>query len=180
MGGFITEKIFLLVISTTKPRKLNLCSDLGENSISSLIAQLTIFLNRHGLSYTKFSCDRFSITPVTSHDELFGVTLFLTIRNVGSVSGSKVVQAYVEFPDVGVTIPPLQLKGFAKARDVPPGGSQELIITLDKYAISFWDSERGAWNAPAGKYRVFLGYQCNELETSGEFELQKSFYWSGL
>jgi beta-glucosidase len=118
--------------------------------------------------------------PVTSHDELFGVTITLTISNVGSVSGSKVVQAYVEFPDVGVTIPLLQLKGFAKARDIPPGGSQKVTITLDKYSISFWDSERGIWNAPAGKYRVFLGYQDDRLELGGEFELRKSFYWGGV
>jgi beta-glucosidase len=139
-----------------------------------------IFLVRSGLSYTKFSYSKFSITPVTSHDELFGVTIFLRISNVGSVSGSEVVQVFVEFPDISATIPPLQLKGFAKARDITPGGCQELAITLDKYAISFWDPARGAWNARAGKYRVFLGHQGEELWPGGDFELQESFYWSGL
>lgn len=104
----------------------------------------------------------------------------LTVNNTGSIIGSEVVQVYLEFPDAGVTIPPLQLKGFAKARDVPPGGSQEIAITLDKYAVSFWDSRRSAWHARAGNYRVFLGHQGDKMEMKGEFELRESFYWSGL
>jgi beta-glucosidase len=108
------------------------------------------------------------------------VTISLTISNIGSVSGSEVVQVYVQFPDAGITMPPLQLKGFAKARDVPPGSSQELTIALDKYAVSFWDSSRSAWHARAGNYRVFLGHQGDGLEMGGDFELRKSFYWRGL
>lgn len=102
------------------------------------------------------------------------------MKNVGITSGSTVAQLYIEFPYVGVTMPPLQLKGFSKVRDIPPGHSKVTAITLDKYAISFWDSPKRAWSARAGKYRVLVGSNSDDLVLEGGFELQHSFHWTGL
>lgn len=74
----------------------------------------------------------------------------------------------------------MQLRGFAKARDLLPSDSKDVNISLDRYAISFWDTSKGAWSARAGKYKVFLGSSSEKLEVEGSFELKKSFYWMGV
>lgn len=102
------------------------------------------------------------------------------MKNQGAVAGSQVAQLYVTYPDLGITSPHLQLKGFAKARDLAPGSSQELDIRLDKYAFSYWDADKNAWAAPAGTYVLHVGSSSDELVLEHSFELRKTFRWSGL
>lgn len=65
-------------------------------------------------------------------------------------------------------------------RDVQPGKETTVTVKLDKYAISFWDTPKNRWSAVAGKYAVFIGKSSEDLVLEGSFELDKSFYWSGL
>ncbi|EGN92018.1 glycoside hydrolase family 3 protein [Serpula lacrymans var. lacrymans S7.3] len=133
-----------------------------------------------GLSYTKFLLSNLSISAVTSHDESFSVAVNATIANVGSVTGSGVVQLYITLPDIGLTTPSLQLKGFAKARDLAAGTSQTVKISLDKYAISYWNTPKKAWYANAGEYHVLVGTSSDDLPLKGSFKLKQTFSWSGL
>ncbi|KIJ69540.1 glycoside hydrolase family 3 protein [Hydnomerulius pinastri MD-312] len=134
----------------------------------------------YGLSYTKFAISDLSLSSISSYDEDFSIKATAKIANSGSVTGSGVVQLYVTLPDIGVTTPRLQLKGFAKAKDLAPGATQKVEITLNKYAISFWDTPKNRWCAKAGTYRVLVGSSSEELPLEGTFELKKTFVWSGL
>ena len=136
--------------------------------------------SRFGLSYTTFSYGKVSIAPDHSNDDSFSLKISLPITNTGAVTGSETVQLYIEFPNINVTIPLLQLKGFVKTGDLAPGSSKTVSLVLDKYAVSFWDSTRSVWSARAGKYRILLGSHCEKIEVDATFELAKSFYWSGL
>lgn len=120
------------------------------------------------------------LRDVSSHDEYFSIKAAVKVTNSGDFRGSCVVQLYVSLPDVGVTTPRLQLKGFAKAKDLAPRATQNVDIFLDKYAISSWDAPQNRWCAKAGVYRVFLGFNSEELPLQGTFELRKTFMWSGL
>ncbi|KAH7921492.1 glycoside hydrolase family 3 protein [Leucogyrophana mollusca] len=133
-----------------------------------------------GLSYTTFSLSDLDLSNVTSHGEAFKINASVKIANSGSVTGSSVVQLYVTLPDIGLASPPLQLKGFAKARDIAPGTSQKVDIGLDKYAISYWDTPKNAWCARAGQYRVLVGFSSDKLPLEAVFEVKKTFYWTGL
>jgi len=104
----------------------------------------------------------------------------VTVKNEGGQAGSEVVQLYVSLPEIGVTTPKLQLRGFAKARLLKPGGSTKLTINLDKYAFSFWDESQNAWKLPAGKYGIHLGTSSDNLVLHDTFELPRSFIWNGL
>lgn len=104
----------------------------------------------------------------------------LTVENLGPITGSEVVQLYVSYPDTGITHPLLQLKGFAKAHDVAPESGRQVSLNLDKYAVSFWDSTKNAWRVVAGKYAIHVGFNCDHIVMTEEFEVKQGFLWTEL
>lgn len=95
---------------------------------------------------------RINVTSSSNND--FGATISVKVTNTGNASGSEVVQVYISLPPNGTTTPKLQLRNFAKVRDLAPGTSQVADIKLDKYAVSFWDTPRKAWRVVASRYVV--------------------------
>ncbi|KAG6826500.1 hypothetical protein H0H92_015590 [Tricholoma furcatifolium] len=91
-----------------------------------------------GLSYTTFSISDLQLsTPMISDDKV-SITASATVNNTGSVAGSEVVQLYVVPPATSeLTHAPLQLKAFKKVRNLQPGASEHVELSLDKYAVSY-------------------------------------------
>lgn len=139
-------------------------------------------LCRFGLSYTTFSITNLRITPTaqsgTADD--FAVDVEVTVTNTGPRAGTEVVQLYVSLPDVGLTTPRLQLRAFAKARDLAPGESKRVALSLDKYAVSYWDTRGQQWKAAAGQYGVHIGKSSEDIVLESEFAVEKGFTWVGL
>ncbi|KZT28632.1 glycoside hydrolase family 3 protein [Neolentinus lepideus HHB14362 ss-1] len=131
-----------------------------------------------GLSYTRFTLSGPSLTKTSAKP--FGLDVTVTVRNVGLRVGSEVVQVYVGLPDVGVTTPKRQLRAFAKAKDLAPGESKTIKLTLDKYAVSFWDTPNHCWRASAGEYALYVGPSSDNLPLQCSFILEESFEWTGL
>lgn len=102
-----------------------------------------------------------------------------TVRNTGNVEGREVAQVYITDPQSSLPRPVKELKGFAKVA-LKPGHSEKVSVHLDKYAISFYDERKGAWVAEAGKFNVLVAASSADVRLSGEVELEKSFYWTGL
>ncbi|KAF5386631.1 hypothetical protein D9615_001768 [Tricholomella constricta] len=133
-----------------------------------------------GLSYTTFSFSDLSVNEISATGDDFALEIGVTVKNEGSVAGSEVVQLYVSYPDIGLTTPKLQLRGFGKAKDVAPGAAQRVIIKLNKYAVSFWDTERNAWHAVAGQYVFHIGQSSVDLPLQTTYDLKTDFFWVGL
>jgi beta-glucosidase len=105
----------------------------------------------------------------------------VSVSNVGPVVGSVVVQLYISFPETSnVTHPPLQLKAFAKVRDLKPGGSERVELHLDKYAVSYWDHQFHTWSVERGDYRVRVGTSSDNLLLEATFVVAKGFEWRGI
>lgn len=105
----------------------------------------------------------------------------MSVANVGSVTGSEVVQLYVAIPTTSdLTHPPLQLKAFAKVRDLKPGGSERVDLRLDKYAVSYWDDRFHTWSVEKGDYRVCVGTSSDNLPLEANFNVTKGFEWQGI
>ena len=108
------------------------------------------------------------------------IDVTVDVKNTGSIIGSEVVQLYVSLPPHGVTTPRYQLRGLAKAKDVPPGKTRTVTIKLDKYAASFWDTPNNSWKVVAGKYGVHIGTSSEDFVLESSFELSQSFHWNGV
>ena len=88
---------------------------------------------------------------------------------------------YISLPATSeLTHPLLQLKGFAKVRDLVPGSKECVRVVLDKYAVSYWNDIIDAWTVETGVYRVEVGTSSDLLSLEATFEVTKGFDWSGL
>ena len=137
----------------------------------------------HGLSYTTFKYSDLKLSEAAYTDRDIHITATLTLTNTGSVTGSEAVQLYVTLPPAaGCSHPPLQLKSFKKVKDLRAGGSVEVVLGLDKYAVSYWDESNSTWNVDKGMYTVRVGGSSarEALVLSGQVEVPKSFTWNGL
>lgn len=137
-------------------------------------------LVRFGLSYTTFTFSDLTLSDVHNLDSEIKLTATIKVTNTGSLRGSQVVQLYIGYPDTGITHPTLQLRGFAKARDLDPGAAETVTIELDKYAVSYWDTPKSRWQVDSGKYHIRVGDSSDNLTLAAAFELKKGFTWSGL
>lgn len=121
-----------------------------------------------------------TVSSPISYGPLFSIDVSVKVTNSGDVTGSEVVQVYITPPDIGLTTPSLQLRGFTKAKNLWPGQSRVVTVHLDKYAVSYWDTRRTAWVVKAGKYWVAVGKSSEDIVLRGQFELKSDFEWSGL
>lgn len=134
----------------------------------------------YGLSYSRFSISNFMIIGAAVTTTSVGLKVTLNVRNEGQVAGSEVVQLYVSYPDIGLTHPALQLKGFAKVHEVSPGTSRKVAMELDKYAFSYWDEKKAVWRVERGTYTLHIGFNCDHIVATEDFEIKKGFTWTGL
>lgn len=110
-----------------------------------------LFAFGYGLSYTGF---RFSALHTTTGSG-GGVTVKVTITNVGEVRGGDVVQCYLGFPPAAGEAP-RQLRGFARV-DLAPKQSKVVTLTLSPGDLATWSTAASGWVIPGGAYRVFVG-----------------------
>ena len=88
---------------------------------------------------------------------------------------------YISLPETSkLTHPRLQLKGFAKVRDLAPGNKEHVTVVLDKYAVSYWNVITNEWTVEKGVYRVEVGTGSDCLSLGATFEVTEGFDWSGL
>ncbi|KAI0343869.1 beta-glucosidase [Trametopsis cervina] len=136
-----------------------------------------------GLSYTTFEYSDLSLSEPTYSAGDISINASVKITNTGSVAGSETVQVYVTLPTTSeLTHPPLQLKAFAKVKDLAPGKSQLVTLELDKYAVSYWEERIKAWVVERGEYLVRVGPSSapKDLTLATKLVLKKGFEWNGV
>ncbi|KAG8874632.1 hypothetical protein FRB97_005773 [Tulasnella sp. 331] len=134
----------------------------------------------YGLSYTSFKYGKVSASKPTGKASDFSVEISLSVTNTGSVTGSEVAQVYVSLPKGHLTHPLQQLRAFKKVKDIAPGKTEDVKLTLDKYAVSYWDDAINKWRANKGIYTVRVGGSSDKTEEGMTFEVEKAFEWTGL
>jgi beta-glucosidase len=63
-----------------------------------------------------------------------------------------------------------ELKGFSKVY-LAPGATQQVSITIDKSALSFYDDRVGEWVAEPGEFKALIGNASDHISTSVSFKL---------
>jgi beta-glucosidase len=137
----------------------------------------------HGLSYTTFEYSDLKVGKPTIKDSTLALTMSFTVTNTGSVPGQEVAQAYVSIasqPDPAPHHVPRALRAFKKTAVLAPGEKAHVELSIDKYAVSWWDERISSWVADKGKYGVQVGPSSAVLPLEGEFVIEKGFEWNGL
>jgi len=135
----------------------------------------------HGESYTTFEYSNLKVGKPTFEGDDVTLTVSATIKNVGSLTGTEIVQAYVSLPSTtGLTQVVRSLRAFSKVKDLRPREAREVSLKLDKYAMSFWEERINRWVVDQGEYSVEVGSSSETLPLVGSFAVEKVFEWNGL
>ncbi|HZZ14634.1 MAG TPA: glycoside hydrolase family 3 C-terminal domain-containing protein [Candidatus Sulfotelmatobacter sp.] len=124
-----------------------------------------------GLSYTTFKFADLAITPSSTTGDQ-PVTVSFNVTNTGNREGAEVAELYVSDHHANVPRPVKELKGFAKV-NLKPGETQKISITLDRRALSYYDSEARQWKASAGEFGVMVGTSAAEIVLHGALSLTR-------
>jgi beta-glucosidase len=142
-----------------------------------------------GLSYdmhVKVSDIRISSArPSSLSDATDTVEVTCTIRNLGTRSGAAVLQYYISFPEKvrnpssGRKRPLKELKDFVKVQ-LEPGEERSVSVSLDKYAVSYYNVDARCWQADKGLYTISVAGSVDEIYGAVEVEVTRRFTWNGL
>ena len=121
----------------------------------------------HGLSYTQFV---YSDLAVTVKD---GVDMHITlqVKNAGARTGDEVVQIYGKAPASRVKKPLRQLLGFTRIKELDPGESRRVELTIPIEEFRFYDVISRQLMVERGCYTVFTGPSGGEAVLTAQVEL---------
>ena len=126
----------------------------------------------YGKSYTTFEYSKPVVKAAAD-----GFTATITVKNTGSVAGKEAVQLYVAAPAGGLEKPAFELKGYAKTKELVPGESQTLTITVDAYTLASFNEAASAWETAAGTYKVMFGANAADIRGTAEYKVKKAQSW---
>jgi len=124
----------------------------------------------YGLSYTTFG---YSNPKVKLNGDM--VTVSVTIKNTGKVAGKEVAQVYVSAPEGLIEKPTKELKAFAKTRELQPGESETLTMTMAVRDLASFDEANSQWISEAGTYNVQIGSNIADIRSTAQFKLTKAY-----
>jgi beta-glucosidase len=115
-----------------------------------------------GLSYTTFEMSK----PMVKAKGNSAVEVSVTVKNTGAVAGKEVAQVYVAAPKGRLEKPAQELKAFAKTRELQPGESQTLTMTIPVRDLASFDEAGSQWLTEAGTYTFRIGFSSRDIKAS--------------
>jgi len=120
-----------------------------------------LFAFGHGLSYTSFEMGKATADKqVVKGNETISFTV--SVRNTGKKAGAETVQLYVTDQKSTLPRPVKELKAFQKVF-LQPGESREVVLTLDKRSLSFFDDRLQQWVAEDGEFEAKIGNSSGNI-----------------
>ena len=124
-----------------------------------------------GLSYTDFEISDVKVS-VSSGE----ITVESKVTNVGNkYSGREVVQVYAACPQTGIKKEFKRLVGFKKTRELKPGESEALKVTISSKALASFDEEKSHWILENGEYGIFVGNSSDKAEIAGMVSVKEDY-----
>ena len=115
-----------------------------------------------GLSYTTFEFSK----PMVKAKGKDAVEVSITVKNTGAVAGKEIAQVYVQAPKGRLEKPAQELKAFAKTRELQPGESQTLTMTIPVRDLASFDEAGSQWLAETGTYTFRIGASSRDIKAS--------------
>ena len=142
----------------------------GYRWTDRLKKQKPLFPFGFGLSYTTFKIGK-AVADKSSMTVDDRITFTVAVTNTGSRAGAETVQLYIHDKKSSVERPYKELKAFRKVF-LQPGETQEISLTIDKQALSFYDDQTGRWTAEPGDFEALIGNSAQNLISSCSFTLR--------
>ncbi|WP_312824231.1 glycoside hydrolase family 3 N-terminal domain-containing protein [Epilithonimonas sp.] len=124
----------------------------------------------YGKSYTDFAYSNIKTNSTTFNNKL---EVTVDVKNTGKVAGKEVVELYISAPGKNIDKPKSELKAYAKTKDLKPGESQTITLTLNPKDLASFETAKSAWIAEAGSYKVSVGASSLDIKQTAEFSVPK-------
>ena len=79
---------------------------------------------------------------------------------------------YVSAPSSALDKPAKELKAFAKTKELKPGESQTLKMTLQRRDLASYDEKQSAWVVDAGNYTFSIGANVADIRATATLKVQ--------
>ncbi len=135
-----------------------------------------------GLSYTTFAveAERMKEGQKEGEQGTAGETVFsVKVTNTGETAGKEVVQVYCQAPQGALGKPARSLCGFAKTKELAPGETQTLQLSVPQYRLASYDDggvtgHKSCWVLEAGEYVFYAGTDVRSAAPAGSFTLAET------
>ncbi len=115
-----------------------------------------------GLSYTTFE---YSDAKIAQKNDIYDVTV--TVKNTGAREGKEVVELYISAPDnKAANKPAKELKAFAKTKQLKPGESETLTLSITAADLASFDEVASAWVVAEGEYQFLVGASSQDIKAT--------------
>jgi beta-glucosidase len=115
-----------------------------------------------GLSYTTFE---YSDAKCSVEGDIF--TVNVTVKNTGNYEGKEVVELYISAPDnKSANKPAKELKAYAKTKQLKPGESETLTLTIKAADLASFDEAASAWVVAEGEYQFIVAASAQDIKAT--------------
>ena len=115
-----------------------------------------------GLSYTTFE---YSDAKINQKNDIYDVTV--TVKNTGKLEGKEVVELYISAPDnKAANKPAKELKAFAKTKQLKPGESETLTLSVTAAELASFDEAASAWVVAEGEYQFLVAASAQDIKAT--------------
>ena len=115
-----------------------------------------------GLSYTTFE---YSDAKIAEKGDAYEVNV--TVKNTGELEGKEVVELYVSAPDnKAANKPAKELKAYAKTKQLKPGESETITLTVKAADLASFDETASAWVVAEGEYQFLVAASAQDIKAT--------------
>ena len=116
----------------------------------------------YGLSYTTFE---YSDAKIDKKND--GYEVSVTIKNTGEREGKEVVELYISAPDSKAANKPVkELKAYAKTKNLKPGESETLTLSVAAADLASFDEASSAWVVAGGEYQFLVAASVQDIKAT--------------
>jgi beta-glucosidase len=94
------------------------------------------------------------------------------VKNTGRVAGKEIAQVYVTAPKGQLDKPAKELKTFGKTRELKPGESETLRMTLQRRDLASFDEAQSAWVVDGGTYLFKIGANVSDIRATAQLNVK--------
>jgi len=124
-----------------------------------------------GLSYTDFS-----LSGAAVKKEKTGVTVSVSVKNTGACPGRQTVQLYISAAGTKSPRAYQELKGFAKTKELQPGESEQLSISIPWEEFACYAEESASYVIEKGEYLLRLGDSSANTQAVGKIVVEEDIF----